>query len=336
VRRIQKTWILAALWLMSVSAAALAQSGPPVKLRYAFTAGQKFAIRQIEINDDVDKDIAAGAQSASQKNRTIDMFWEVLAVAPNGDATLSWRYEYLRLALTAGGGTVVLDTRRSAAEANPAFAQNPEMKPMLDNLEMTIGVIKSVFLGTPIKFQVDPQGKVKKVEGFDVIWDEYREVAAKIFPDLSQRAELDAMIEGLFGEKTSRQTLAFMLFIPYPAAVSAGGEWNDRYEFEVGQFRLPVSRTFRLEDPGAGGAPARINIKQVFGKPPKTEEAEFEIIESLINGEAVVDSKTGTIRKMTYGGTLVMEIYALSPGAPRSLVLQTTSRTEGSVEFARK
>lgn len=80
----------------------------------------------------------------------------------------------------------------------------------------------------------------------------------------------------------------------------------------------------------------RINIKQVFGKPPKTEEADFEMIKSLIEGEAVMDADTGTIRNMTYGGTSVMEIYTLLPSTPRSLALITTSRTRGAVEITRK
>lgn len=332
--KLKRLILITAVLYLGVTVA-VAQSPPAssAQLRYKFTKGQKINIKWEESSNDVEENLIESTRTPSQETKGNSILLEVLEVTPAGDATIALKFDAVNFSRSIGPGLmIVFDTQRSIAESNAELARlgGAQAKPILDKLESFRQVMTSAFLGSPIRLTVNNQGKVTSVTGVDVIWDKYREEVVKIITDKAKRAELDSIIEGLFGEGAINKLFSFSLFIPYPAeAINIGKEWNDQVEFEAGPIRLPVKRNFKLASAPTSTQPLQITGTMEFGKPAAIKEVEITIPRNIIQDDVTVDAKTGVPIKRVYGGRLEMEAHAPSPD--RKPLMRITMDMKGSV-----
>jgi hypothetical protein len=330
--------IMSAIILCLMLDIALGQSPRDLstKLRYNFIKGQKVNVKWEETSNDVEEDVLASSRVASGDTKENSFFLEVVDVSPGGEAMIAMKFDSARFTKLMGNGlSFTLDTQRDIYQTNPGLAQLGEQaKPILAKLESFRQVIASTFMGAPFQLSVNSQGKVTRMTGYDAVMDKYREEAAKLITDKSKRAELDALIEGLFGEGAVNKLFSFSLFIPYPAEpVRQGQGWSERFEFEIGPIRLPVRLNFKLASEPVPAQALRISATMEFETPTKTAEVEFAMPKNIVHDDITVDAKTGLPMKRQYAGRLEMEAYT-TPSAGRRLLMRFSSDLKGSMTIS--
>lgn len=334
--RLAIIWIVAAIFAVAAAGAHAAQA--PVHLRYGFAPGEKLSVMIQETTNDSDESPAQGTSSQSSTAKEIAQEWQVTSVNPAGEAAIEMRYQWLRVARTAGPGiNVVIDTRRSIRETNPVLVQaGPEAEPVIQKLEAMRSVIAQLFLGKPIRFFVSGSGHVRDVTGFDAIWENYRLKVEAMLQKKEDRAELDAAIEAFFGDDAVHKLFDYTLFVPFPAAPAhVGDEWSDApTEFTYMAVTLPINRSYRLTAADGKGKIA-IEGKNVFQRPVSTEEVDFKVSSDTLTARIATDPANGLLLKQEYAGKLEIEGYDRASGGT-TMLIRVVSDIRGSIRIGTK
>jgi tetratricopeptide (TPR) repeat protein len=259
------------------------------------------------------------------------MTLEVASVSPDGSAEFKFHFDYIRVVRPVGPGMVLfIDNRTPIRNANPFLvAAGPDAAPALTLLETLHKVIDKVFIKADLRFTVDNRGRIQRVIGFDDLWERYRIEAARLLAEPEKRSQLDAQIEGFFGEKAIRKTLGDNFFIPLPEGpVVKGQEWSDSFTFEIGAIHLPTKKTYRIESDPAK-LPLRVRVVMEFGTPPPTDEALMKITENRVEGVMTVDLQNGFIPDFHYDGLLEFEAHSIE--SPSELLSGGSILIDGSI-----
>ena len=329
--------LLAIVQVVFVSAAFVATTAaqPGTKLRYAFLAGQKISVTQTESTHDTDENVVDQKKTETANTKEINQSWVVKSVSPDGDATIEVHYTGIRMAISpAPGIEIIVNTAQTIKDSNPFLVQlGAQAVPVMEKLETNRKVLADLFIPRTFSIVVSNTGVVKSVGGFDEAMDNYRLQVEKMVPDKLKRAELDTIIEALFGDDAVNKTFSYTLFTALPIAnASPGTEWADTIEFVVGPVHMPIKRTSKFA--GSTGPAFKIDETTTFGVPTATEELEFKLVDGTIKDQIALDPTNVNIMSQDYQGVLGMEAYGRQlDGHP--LILRMSSTFRGTVRMIR-
>lgn len=284
--RAKRIFGLAAFALASLLAAAgraAAEDGLLLQWKW-----QKGAILHYRMTQEQHQEMHGPQSMTMSQKQVMLVAQEVKDVTPEGKAIVASTYEAVMLNIDQGVLKIDYDSRK------------PEDRPKAENLAVR-GL--AALVGETITYEVDPSGKVGKVEGCDRLMEK----AIAGLPEGPQSAAVAAQLRSSFGDAAMRRQLEAALRVLPEKPVARGGTWTQDREQPMAMFgTMKVHTDYDLAGVEPAGAEecAKIGMKCTFAiEPPGEETAGQGIKLALTSG-----SGTGTILFGREKGRLVRQV----------------------------
>ncbi|MBI1902673.1 MAG: VCBS repeat-containing protein [Planctomycetia bacterium] len=294
------------------------QENAGVRLRYVFSKGDRFKVAQSETVE-----VALEANSGTTTQRTEsenEKIFEVLGVAPDGSAEILATLGHSRVKQYVQGNLVSDEDTRRENPTDPLTKVSREL------------------VGQGWRFKISGRGQVTEVTGLDEMLDKVRIATGKIVSDREERAAIDAIFEGLFGEEAMLETLS-SFFPPLPEKpLRAGGTWTASLKTPVDDGRIAFELTLdrKFEFAGMPAAPQQYVIRETTRPSIKsgTEGVEFKVPRGRIEATYTLLPAVGFLPQSTSTLDQLIEGYADMDGQ-KVLVVRQTMTGQGKVVIGR-
>ena len=187
------------------------------------------------------KQTIGGTEQIMDQNLNIVWDYGILSKNDAGDFEISAKFSRIRSFQKFGFQTVEFDSDDTSEYIDPSMTGY------------------KILIGSELKLQVNPEGKVRSLSGFEEIIDKIVE-NLKI-PESPQRDEIIKGFRNQFGDEAMRQSFEQMTVF-YPGhPVSIGDSWHNYFTMDVG-FPMVVESDYTLTSRENGIA--NINVESVL------------------------------------------------------------------------
>ena len=285
---------------VALSVGALQTSAQQVTLRWKYEEGTELVYR-MSTHTESELPMDAGT-SVSEQTQT--MRWSVLAVAPNGDATLRITTERVQINMKSPMLNLAYDSETDEVP------DEPQAK------------IFSTLVGTSYRIVIGPEGTVKSVEGMDQVREAMLEAMGP---------EMAGMVDAMVGQMFDDETMASMMqqvVQNFPERAGLGDTWERSSSFPNPMLgTMSTTQHFTLEriEERTGKMVAVISYSgeiQIGDVGDSQLAGMMQLNNAATIGTMEIDVDRGLLLKST--GTTTMEITIAPPGG-QEMVIGTIS-----------
>jgi len=277
-------------------------AGQGTTLQFRWAAGQENRYRLTQKTVATVSGIPGGGTQTVEQTMIQTTALKVLAVAPDGNATIQQTFEALRMEMTTPAGPMVFD---SAVKEQPSDPMMAGMAAMLTGM-----------VGESITLVLKPNGDVVKVEGMARIIDK---MAAGLPPEMSSNPVMLSFKSSLSDDAMRRMfAQSFGTFPEKPIAI--GDTWTGTAEVVqpvIGTLSTLRTSTLKAVDTTADSSMARIAIvvatKQSAEAPAAGSPMKITMGEAKGTGEMTFDVIKGRMTRSTVDIDLPMTMSMTGP-----------------------
>ncbi|MCD4830473.1 MAG: hypothetical protein K8R02_01545 [Anaerohalosphaeraceae bacterium] len=199
-------------------------SSEKVELKLRLKVGEKRDMKMTQVNN-ITQTMQGQEMKMAQEMEMV-MGYEVLAVEPNGLATMKVTYKSMKMKMTSPEMSMEYDSTKPAEDSN-------------DQGERMMRAAMSCMTGGELTMKVKPNGEVSDVNGM-------AEMMKKTIEGAGPEAEMmKSMMSKMFDEKKMKDSMGQMFAIFPDGPVGVGDAWYDDLGIDIG-FPIDISTTYML------------------------------------------------------------------------------------------
>ena len=217
-----------------------------------------------------------GDNQVMEQDLLLEWDYKILSKKDNGNYEISARYDRVKSSQTFGMQKVEFDSDSMPDYIDPSMIGYKHM------------------VGSELKMEITPEGRVKKLDGFQEILDKIIEELN--IPDSPERNQIINNLRGQFGDEAMRQSFEQITSFYPEEPVNTGDQWHSESAMDVG-FPIVVDSDYKLLSRENGMA--EIDVAATVHSNPGSDNIDMGsfsltyIIDGTQNGRITLDESSG-------------------------------------------